>query len=111
MRRPFASVPTMFDSRFFDKKWNQGKRSETVALKSSTTLSIPNASSNRLFDAQPKSSDAAPSIVIQPIVMYVRSSANRTLSERSRMDDASVVSRRRSLVLTDMIEVVLCNQK
>jgi len=33
------------------------------------TLSIPNASSNKLFDAQPRRSDAAPSMVIQPSVM------------------------------------------
>jgi len=39
-------------------------------------LSIPNASSNKLFDAQPSQSAAAPSIVIQPIVMYVSSSAS-----------------------------------
>jgi len=46
------------------------------------TLSIPNASSNKLFDAQPSMSAAAPSIVIQPRVMYVSSSASRNASAR-----------------------------
>src|SRR5437773_9292326 len=56
------------------------------------TLSIPNASRNNLFDAQPRKSDAAPSIVIQPSVMYVSSSASRTASAREAVMD--VVSSR-----------------
>src|SRR5207248_11429158 len=76
----------------------------TAALKSSMTLSMPNASNNKLFDAQPSSSDAAPSMVIQPSVMYVSNSANRTSSERSRMRHASVVSGRRSSVLAGMVD-------
>src|SRR5207237_9039272 len=55
---------------------------KTATLKSSMTLSIPNASSNKLFDAQPSRSAAAPSIVIQPIVMCVSDSACRTASPR-----------------------------
>src|SRR5438552_6417140 len=52
-------------------------------------LSMPNASRRRLFDAQPKRSAAAPSMVIHPNVIYVNASASRTSSERCRTRFAS----------------------
>src|SRR5207247_10556363 len=66
------------------------------------TLSIPNASIRRLFDAQPNRSDAAPSIVIQPSVMYVSNSANRKSSERCPTGEITP-AKRCSSIFADMI--------
>ncbi len=63
------------------------------------TLSMPNASSNKLFDAQPSRSDAAPSIVIQPRVMYVSSNASRTASAREAVKRFVSPSTRFSVVI------------
>src|SRR5207248_9355284 len=62
---------------------------------------MPNASSNKLFDAHPRSSEAAPSTVIQPSVIYVSRSANRISASRG---DAGVESLTRFIV----DEVLVC---